>query len=869
MVEMFFLKVLNLSITASWLVLALMLFRIVFRKAPKAIHAALWALVGIRLICPFSLESMFSLVPSAETIPQNIMYAQTPTIHSGVAILNSTINPILENNFSPEVEASVNPLQVVSFVLSHLWIAGMLAMLLYAGISYWKIKKKVREALPVDRNIYGCDQVESPFILGVVRPRIYLPANLPEEEQKYVLAHENAHIARRDHWWKPLGFFLLTIYWFNPVLWIAYVLLCRDIELACDEKVIANLGIEVKKPYSMALLNCSVSRRSVSACPLAFGEVNVKNRIKSVLNYKKPAFWIIMIAILFSCALAVAFLTNPVSRDVDRIVKEKGYHIVEQIPYEFTATIPKDVLTEAAFTKEGQRFKKDEVIVYATESTNVYLEHVLLSNGSEEWIDLIFNFSYHDLDRQDSVILPYKISEKGYTFTINMKTEELADGMVIYDRAVSIRGHGPEEKFTVCADAKIVKNALRYMAVKLVANELVYSKTPAFSIRENAKLDESLESFLDKEVMNYFETEHSAGNFRFADIEVLEAETRGNQITVYAWVLYEEYSYQNGPVREAGAHIPVAITAEKISDYYELVEFWQPKDGNEYLESLKQKFPEKLQGKELDSQNYIDRQREKSEEAVSSFYATNISGKVYRGEAVVYGNRVVDSFIYFTETIPKFVLVKESLHLLTNDFPEPSILSSYYDIGQIQKIELSASIFDHKLDDEFNPWERGYSAEELRRNNKNAYLVTEEGQEYNRFYYILEQKNGDVYIAFGWEGEGIRYIFKMSVSEESIEAGDSSVTYVCKNKKEWDYATLTLDTSKQTFTYSESPIMSYFGFGTYRIEGNQLILETEDGMYTYVFDIYGDELYYEGNVYKKLEPMETYSSIWSANLAPS
>lgn len=355
MVEMLFLKVLNLSITASWLVLALMLFRIVFRKAPKAIHAALWALVGIRLICPFSLESMFSLVPSAETIPQNIMYAQTPTIHSGVAILNSTINPILENNFSPEVEASVNPLQVVSFVLSHLWIAGMLVMLFYAGISYWKIKKKVREALPVDRNIYGCDQVESPFILGVVRPRIYLPANLPEEEQKYVLAHENAHIARRDHWWKPLGFFLLTIYWFNPVLWIAYVLLCRDIELACDEKVIEDLGIEVKKPYSMALLNCSVSRRSVSACPLAFGEVNVKNRIKSVLNYKKPAFWIIMIAILISCALAVVFLTNPVSTDVNRIVKEKGYHIVEQIPYEFTATIPKEVLTEAAFTKEGLR----------------------------------------------------------------------------------------------------------------------------------------------------------------------------------------------------------------------------------------------------------------------------------------------------------------------------------------------------------------------------------------------------------------------------------------------------------------------------------------------------------------------------------
>lgn len=761
MTEAIFLKVLNLSITASWLVLAIIVFRISFRKVPKAIHVFLWALVGIRLVCPFSFESILSLIPSAETVPQDIMYTQTPAIHSGVAILNSTVNPILQNNFTPEPWESVNPLQIVLFVFQNVWILGIIVVISYACISYWRVKRRVRESIPMGGNVYFCDKVESPFILGVLHPHIYIPTNLQESESVYVIAHEKAHIKRLDHIWKPLGFFILAVYWFQPLLWLAYILLCRDIELACDEKVIDELGVESKKPYSMALLNCSVSRRSIAACPLAFGEVNVKNRIKSVLNYKKPGFWVIVITFLVSGVLAVTFLTDPVTTDVEKIVKEQGYHILEQKEYEFTATIPRDILTEAAFTEEGQRFKKDEVIVYATETTNVYLERVLLSSGSEEWIDLIFNFSYQDLDKSESVILPYKKSEQGYTFTIKMKNKKLADALSVYERAVSIRGQGPEEMFTVCADAKYIKKAFEYVSIKLVANELVYGKTSVISSRGKVKLDESLENFLDEQLINYFETEHSVGNFQFADTEVLKAETNGNQTTVYAWVLYEEYSYKNGPVREVGAHIPVAITVEKISDYYELVEFWKPKDGNEYMESLKQKFPAKLQGKKLNSQNYVDKQMKRCEEAVSSFYAVNISGKVYSGEEVVYGHRVVDSFLYFRETIPKFVLRKEDLHLLTNDFPEPSPLSSYYDIGQIQKIELSVSSFDDRLDDKFNPWEQGYSAEELRRENKNAYQVIEEGQEYNRFYYILEQLNGDVYIAFGWEGGGLRYIFKM------------------------------------------------------------------------------------------------------------
>lgn len=311
MMEAIFLKILNMSITASWLVLAIVILRLILKKAPKAISVFMWALVGVRLICPFSFESILSLIPSSETVPQDIIYSEAPAIHSGVPIFNSTVNPIISENLAPEVGASVNPMQIIAFVASVVWIVGIVAMLLYTVISYFRIHRKVREAVPYQDNIWLCDHIDTPFILGVIRPRIYLPSNMNEQDIEYVIAHEKAHLKRHDHWWKPLGFLLLTVYWFNPILWIAYILLCKDIELACDEKVIKDMGTEIKKPYSEALINCSVPRKMISACPLAFGEVGVKGRVKSVLNYKKPAFWIIVVAVVASIVVAVCFLTNP------------------------------------------------------------------------------------------------------------------------------------------------------------------------------------------------------------------------------------------------------------------------------------------------------------------------------------------------------------------------------------------------------------------------------------------------------------------------------------------------------------------------------------------------------------------------------
>ncbi len=306
-----FLKILNMSITASWIALAVIAVRLLLKKAPKWITVLMWGLVGIRLICPFSLESIFSLIPSAETVPGDILYTNTPTIHSGVEAINSVVNPIILDSLAPAVGASVNPIQIIAFAASAIWIVGIVAMSIYTVVSYIRIQRKVKEAVPYQDNIRLCDHVDTPFILGVIRPKIYLPSAMSEQDMKYVIAHENTHLKRHDHWWKPLGFLLLTVYWFNPILWAAYVLLCRDIELACDEKVIQDMGAENKKPYSIALINCSVPRRMIAACPLAFGEVGVKERVKSVLNYRKPAFWIIAAAMIAGIVLAVCFLTNP------------------------------------------------------------------------------------------------------------------------------------------------------------------------------------------------------------------------------------------------------------------------------------------------------------------------------------------------------------------------------------------------------------------------------------------------------------------------------------------------------------------------------------------------------------------------------
>ena len=307
-----FLKLLNLSISASWLVLAVLVLRLVSKCSPKWMNVLLWGMVALRLMLPFSIESALSLIPSAETLsPEVVRFDPAPTIMSGVEFIDNAVNPSLSESFAAAPLASVNPLYVWTYLAGWVWLIGLGAMLLYALVSYLRLRRRVSVSLCVRENIYLCDAISSPFILGVVKPRIYLPSGLDEVQRQNVLSHERAHLARRDHWWKPLGFALLAVYWFNPVLWLAYALLCRDIELACDERVIRTMDESAVKTYSTVLLACSMPRKAVITCPLAFGEVGVKERVRNALRYKKPAFWVVAASVAVCVVVAVCFLTNP------------------------------------------------------------------------------------------------------------------------------------------------------------------------------------------------------------------------------------------------------------------------------------------------------------------------------------------------------------------------------------------------------------------------------------------------------------------------------------------------------------------------------------------------------------------------------
>ena len=326
-----FLKLLNLSISASWLVLAVLVLRLISKRSPKWVNVLLWGIVALRLVLPFSIESALSLIPSAETVsPAVVQFDPAPTITSGVNIIDNAVNPSLSEHFAAVPTASVTPLYVWTEIAGWVWLIGLGAMLLYALVSYLRLRRRVSVSLCVRENIYLCDAISSPFILGVVKPCIYLPSGLDEVQRQNVLSHEQAHLARRDHWWKPLGFALLAVYWFNPVLWLAYALLCRDIELACDERVIRTMDESAVKTYSTVLLACSMPRKAVITCPLAFGEVGVKERVKNALRYKKPAFWVVAASVAVCVVVAVCFLTNPpTDTDAAGLV---GFHR-EQVTY--------------------------------------------------------------------------------------------------------------------------------------------------------------------------------------------------------------------------------------------------------------------------------------------------------------------------------------------------------------------------------------------------------------------------------------------------------------------------------------------------------------------------------------------------------
>lgn len=450
----FFLKILNMSISASWIILVVLVLRLLLKKAPKWINVLLWGIVAVRLICPFTIESAMSLMPSVDILPpaltdtsQNTTNTTqditsnsqttngtsqditdplqnnlgTPTVDETHPQINNSHTPVIQEATATSAkDESINYIQLFTSIFSKLWIIGVALMLTYSIISYIRIKKKINTAVLLRNNIYQSEAVVSPFVLGIIQPKIYLPFNVSEQNITPIIAHEQAHIKRKDYLWKPIGFLLLTLHWFNPLVWLGYILLCRDIELACDEKAIKEMTIAQRADYSQALLTCSVNRRMITACPIAFGEVNVKNRIKTVLNYKKPTFWIILVAIISSIIIAACFLTNPVnSKDStnDNITTDENKAKDDEVNTKIETDSPADTNTSIDIntlkSKYPTYFNLDKtkgltVYVWQMSANSYYCG--LLPNSDIGHTELeIFNlhFSSTSIDEMRSIVTYY------------------------------------------------------------------------------------------------------------------------------------------------------------------------------------------------------------------------------------------------------------------------------------------------------------------------------------------------------------------------------------------------------------------------------------------------------------------------------
>ena len=311
--SLLFTQVFNMSVSASYIVLAVLLLRLALKKAPKWLSLLLWAVVGIRLICPFTFESVWSLIPSLGQIHPVVALDQHAPQYTEYSGLNMLVTRLNEDLLARPEYDRLMLLQRLIPVFAVVWLAGILALTAYSIISCLKVRRNVLTAVRCQDNVYQSENVRSPFVFGLIKPKIYLPFQIGERSMTSVIAHEQAHIQRLDHLWKPLGFFLLTLHWFNPLIWLSYVLFCRDLELACDERVIRNLDRDARADYAAALLSSSVSKPKIAACPLAFGEVGVQKRIKSALSYRKPVLWVTAVALAVCLVAAVCFFTEPVS----------------------------------------------------------------------------------------------------------------------------------------------------------------------------------------------------------------------------------------------------------------------------------------------------------------------------------------------------------------------------------------------------------------------------------------------------------------------------------------------------------------------------------------------------------------------------
>ena len=797
-----FVDFLNISITASWIILAVILIRLIFKKIPRKFICALWAIAGIRLVLPFSIESAISLIPSAETIDSVSGFSYGMRVNSGINAIDNTVNDYISNSEMARAN-EITPAfkDVVTSVAAIVWIVGIAVILLYGIISYIKVKKSVSTAVLHDGNVMQCETVKSPFILGVFKPKIYIPFGMDEETRSYVIAHENAHLKRRDHWIKPLGFLILAIYWFNPLVWAAYVLLCRDIEMACDEKVVAEMDGESRKAYACALLECAVNRRRITACPLAFGEVGLKERVKGVMNYKKPAFWVIIIAVAACIVMAVCFLTNP----------EKGYY--DDLGYRFKVTVE---------TYEGTTSMpaESEVLTF-----NV-------NTGKKEKLPNGTKFEIISTDLQTGSV---SVQLSGTPLYENVLDEsvEIAGIMVLLD----------SEGATLCSNN---------------GNETTYVK---FEFIRNQTLDDAISAA----ITEYHSGKYRKGTAAFESHEIVETvfdkvkyePGEKGTVTAYMYVSYGEYVLgENGVSSVGGSATVAALTFNFTNDVYTLTEYWEADDGRSWGDSIKNKMPSTVAAKFIygDEPDLYERNNQKAAEYFRNLTSDAVvsSGtkdiEVYILESSFEGDNPHARLEWVSKSNEK-IYIDDSfrLYCLKDGYWWEECKSAAVE-NESKKFDL---ISPHKTNT------RDYSFDNISIPKSECYRM--------EFSYIFgetlsgsAQTVNTVYVDFFADKSVFDKIDSTTKNTEvyttvAVTAGeqttefkktDGSVTYTYKKSGAYVQPYINLKTDN-SFHFFVSPLSSYLCVGTYTLDEEKLTLKTDDGLYTYVFKVDGENFVFD------------------------
>ena len=791
-----FLKILNLGITASYVMAAVMLVRLIFRKkAPKKLICALWLLVGVRLVCPFSLESVLSLIPSAETVPPEIVSSPAPQITSGFAAFNSVVNPVLSEAFAPIPEQSVSPMQVLTEVGAWVWLAGVIAVCLYGLISYIKLKRKMSDAVLLSGNIFQSEKVESPFILGFIRPKIYLPFTLSDADRENVIAHETAHIKRKDHIIKPLAFLLLAVYWFNPLVWVSYALLCRDIELACDERVIKDLSEDNRKEYAKSLLDCAVKRKSIAACPLAFGEVGVKTRIKGVMHYKKPAFWVILITVAAIIVTSVCFLTNPKkdetkvgSNDFDSVTVYES-----KTDYDGKVSLS---LIEASVRTESPYFT------------------VRLRNGTDK--ELVFGDQF-DITKDDTGksiaqgdqifhSIGYAVksgAECDHTYTLD-GYDLSVKGRYTFSVPFTIDGDKKEYKvslgFGLTDDMPTEVQNTTYIASEAIWENGYFSSLAPTGMQYWITDDRELLTNVDESIEPYESRWATLGKLTKSDLTLEKFKT---------FISSCEWSYSVTPEQlfEENEEI-LCLKSDTSADCYLL----RQNNGDLYLATA-----------------FGD----KDFRAVYKLTDTTSVAGGYYGEVTwtkgIYSSLVPSNIKVFLTSDKELLTYMEDSN--AQDY------GHWVSLGTLSDSGITQAEFQKHVNT--SQWCDYMTVGELFENNREIlYLKTDTGL--FESYYVFVQNNGERYLALGSvTDKDIRGVYELVLqtapAETNVRTGTEYRMTDAESGK--TVPTLTLNRSDNSFSFTFDPLSSYLSYGTYERKNSKIICKTDDGQYTYVFNI--------------------------------